>query len=77
VPTRRSLIAAGLWRPIVGSFYREVAATARDEAVAHALANKYRVEVPLPTPEDLRRMIVEELPFRAAIIRDNNIKSGT
>jgi hypothetical protein len=36
-----------------------------------------RVEVPLPTPDELRHMIVEELPFWAKIIRDNNIKAGT
>ena len=39
--------------------------------------NKFRVEVPLPTPEELRKMIVEGLPFWAEIIRDNNIKSGS
>ena len=38
------------------------------------LVNKYRVEVPLPPPEELRKMIAEALPFWARIIRDNNIK---
>jgi hypothetical protein len=49
----------------------------RDDATSNTLINKYRVEVPLPTPEELRTMIVEELPFWAGIIRDNNIKAGT
>ena len=39
--------------------------------------NKFRVEVPLPTPDELRKTIVEGLPFWAKIIRDNNIKSGS
>ena len=68
---------AGTPKPIIDRFYREVVATARDEAITKTLINKYRVEVPLPTPEDLRTMIVEELPFWAGIIRDNNIKAGS
>jgi tripartite-type tricarboxylate transporter receptor subunit TctC len=68
---------AGTPKPIIDRFYREVVATARDEAITRTLINKYRVEVPLPTPEDLRTMIVEELPFWAGIIRDNNIKAGS
>jgi tripartite-type tricarboxylate transporter receptor subunit TctC len=68
---------AGTPKPIIDRFYREVVATVRDEAITNTLINKYRVEVPLPTPEELRTMIVEELPFWAGIIRDNNIKAGT
>lgn len=68
---------AGTPKPIIDRFYREVVATARDEVVTRTLINKYRVEVPLPTPEDLRTMIVEELPFWAGIIRDNNIRAGS
>ncbi len=68
---------AGTPKPVIDRFYRDVVATVRDEATANTLVNKYRVEVPLPTPEDLRKMIVEELPFWAGIIRDNNIKAGT
>jgi tripartite-type tricarboxylate transporter receptor subunit TctC len=67
----------GTPKPILDQFYRDVVATARDEAINNTLINKYRVEVPLPTPEELRTMIVEELPFWAGIIRDNNIKAGT
>jgi tripartite-type tricarboxylate transporter receptor subunit TctC len=67
----------GTPKPIVDRFYRDVVAAARDEAVTRALTDKYRVEVPLPRPEELRTMIVEELPFWAGIIRDNNIKAGT
>ena len=68
---------AGTPKPIIDRFYRDVVATVRDEAITKTLINKYRVEVPLPTPEDLRTMIVEELPFWAGIIRDNNIKAGS
>ena len=49
----------------------------REEANHNTFINKFRVEVPLPTPEELRTMIVEELPFWAKIIRDNNIKGGS
>jgi len=69
--------AAGTPKPILDQFYREVVATVRDEAITKTLINKFRVEVPLPTPDELRTMIVEELPFWAGIIRDNNIKAGT
>jgi tripartite-type tricarboxylate transporter receptor subunit TctC len=69
--------AAGTPKPIIDRFFRDVVATVRDDATSNTLINKYRVEVPLPTPEELRTMIVEELPFWAGIIRDNNIKAGT
>jgi tripartite-type tricarboxylate transporter receptor subunit TctC len=68
---------AGTPKPILDQFYRDVVATVRDEAITKTLINKFRVEVPLPTPDELRTMIVEELPFWAGIIRDNNIKAGT
>ncbi len=68
---------AGTPKPIVDRFYRDVVATVRDEAISSTLVNKYRTEVPLPTPEELRAMIAEELPFWAKVIRDNNIKAGT
>jgi len=68
---------AGTPKPIIDKFYRDVVATVRDEAITNVLINKYRTEVPLPTPEELRKMIAEELPYYAAIIRDNNIKAGT
>jgi tripartite-type tricarboxylate transporter receptor subunit TctC len=68
---------SGTPKPIIDRFYREVVASVRDEATTNVLINKYRVEVPLPTPGELRQMIVEELPFWAGIIRDNNIKGGT
>jgi tripartite-type tricarboxylate transporter receptor subunit TctC len=68
---------AGTPKPILDRFYRDVAAAVRDEANYTTLVNKFRVEVPLPAPDELRQMIVEELPFWAKIIRDNNIKVGT
>ena len=68
---------AGTPKPIVDRFYRDVAAAVREETNYNTLINKFRSEVPLPTPDELRQMIVEELPFWAKIIRDNNIKSGT
>ena len=68
---------AGTPKSILDRFYRDVAAAVRDEANYNTLVNKFRVEVPLPTPDELRHMIVEELPFWAKIIRDNNIKVGT
>ena len=64
-------------KPILDRFYRDVAAAVRDETNHNILVNKFRVEVPLPTPDELRKMIVEELPFWAKIIRDNNIKIGS
>jgi tripartite-type tricarboxylate transporter receptor subunit TctC len=67
----------GTPKPVIDRFYRDVVATVRDEATTNTLINKYRVEVPLPSPEELRKMIVEELPFWAGIIRDNNIKAGS
>ena len=68
---------AGTPKSILDRFYRDVAAAVRDEANYNTLVNKFRVEVPLPTPDELRHMIVEELPFWAKIIRDNNIKVGS
>ena len=68
---------AGTPKPILDRFYRDVAAAVRDETNHNILVNKFRVEVPLPTPDELRKMIVEELPFWAKIIRDNNIKIGS
>jgi tripartite-type tricarboxylate transporter receptor subunit TctC len=64
-------------KPVIDRFYREVVATAREPATADILVNKYRVELALPTPEELRATIAEELPFWGKIIRDNNIKSET
>jgi tripartite-type tricarboxylate transporter receptor subunit TctC len=62
-------------KPIVDQFYREVVASTREPSVADVLVNKFRVELALPTPEELRATIAEELPFWGKIIRDNNIKS--
>jgi tripartite-type tricarboxylate transporter receptor subunit TctC len=67
---------AGTPKPIIERFYRDVAATVREEANYNTFINKFRCEVPLPTPDELRHMIVEELPFWAKIIHDNNIKGG-
>jgi tripartite-type tricarboxylate transporter receptor subunit TctC len=67
---------SGTPKPILDRFYREVASAVRVDANHSTFINKFRVEVPLPTPEVLREMIVEELPFWAKIIRDNNIKMG-
>ena len=63
-------------KPIIDRFYRDVVATAREPANTDILVNKFRVEVPLPTPEELRTTIAEELPFWSKIITDNNIKGG-
>ena len=68
---------AGTPKHILDKFYRDVAAAVRDETNYNTLVNKFRVEVPLPAPGELRQMIVEELPFWAKIIRDNNIKIGS
>jgi len=67
----------GTPKPVIDRFYREVAATVREEAITNVLVNKYRTEVTLPTPDELRKMIAEELPYYAKIVRDNNIKGGT
>lgn len=64
-------------KPVIERFYRDVAESAREPATADILVNKYRVELALPTPDELRATIAEELPFWAKIIRDNNIKSET
>lgn len=68
---------AGMPKPVLDRFYGDVAAAVRDETNYKTLVNKFRVEVPLPRPDELRRMIVEELPFWAKIIQDNNIKIGS
>ena len=57
-------------------FYRDVVAAVREEANYNTFVNKFRSEVPLPAPDELRQMIVEELPFWGKIIQDNNIKGG-
>lgn len=67
---------AGTPKPIIDRFYRDVAATVREEANYNTFVNKFRCDVPLPSPDELRHMIVEELPFWAKIIQDNNIKGG-
>jgi tripartite-type tricarboxylate transporter receptor subunit TctC len=64
-------------KPVIDRFYRDVVATAREPATADILVNRFRVELALPTPEELRATIAEELPFWGKIIRDNNIKSET
>jgi tripartite-type tricarboxylate transporter receptor subunit TctC len=66
---------AGTPKPIIDRFYRAIADTARDPAINNILVTKFRVEVPLPPPDELRKTIAEELPFWAKIIRDNNIKT--
>jgi len=63
-------------KPIVDKFYQDVAAAVREEASYNTFVNKFRCEVPLPTPDELRALIAEELPFWAKIIHDNNIKGG-
>jgi len=67
---------AGTSKPVVDGFYRHVAAAVREETNYNTFVNKFRSEVVLPPPDELRQMIVEELPFWGKIIRDNNIKSG-
>ena len=67
----------GTPKPMIERFYRDVVAAVREEKNYNTLINKFRVEVPLPTPDELRTTIVEGLPFWAKIIRDNNIKAGT
>ena len=67
---------AGTSKPVIDSFYRQVAGAVREEATYNTFVNKFRSEVVLPPPDELRQMIVEELPFWSKIIRDNNIKGG-
>ena len=57
--------------------HMEVVAGMRDQKTHDIFINKFRVEVPLPTPEELRKSIADGLPFWAKIIRDNNIKAGS
>ena len=68
---------AGTPKPVIDRFYKEVAAAMREEKTHGIFINKFRVEVPLPTPEELRKMIADGLPFWAKIISDNNIKGGS
>ncbi len=68
---------AGTPKPIIDRFYQDVVAAVREEKTYGIFINKFRVEVPLPTPEELRKSIAEGLPFWAKIIRDNNIKGGS
>jgi tripartite-type tricarboxylate transporter receptor subunit TctC len=68
---------AGTPKPVLDRFYKEVVTAMRDEKTHGIFVNKFRVEVPLPTPEALRKSIAEGLPFWAKIISDNNIKGGS
>ena len=68
---------AGTPKPIIDRFYKDVVEAVREEKTYGIFLNKFRVDVPLPAPEDLRKSIAEGLPFWAKIIRDNNIKGGS
>ena len=68
---------AGTPKPVVERFYRDVAAAVREEKTHGIFINKFRVDVPLPPPDELRKMIADGLPFWAKIIHDNNIKGGS
>ena len=68
---------AGTPKPVIERFYKEVAAAMRDEKTHGIFINKFRVDVPLPPPDELRKMIADGLPFWAKIIHDNNIKGGS
>ena len=68
---------AGTPKPIIDRFYADVVAAVREEKTHSIFINKFRVDVPLPPPEDLRKSIAVGLPFWAKIIRDNNIKVGS
>ena len=68
---------AGTPKPLIDRFYKEVVAAVREEKTHGIFINKFRVDVPLPTPEELRQSIVEGMPFWAKIIQDNNIKAGS
>ena len=68
---------AGTPKPVIERFYKEVAAAMREEKTHGIFINKFRVDVPLPTPDELRKIIAEGLPFWAKIIHDNNIKGGS
>jgi tripartite-type tricarboxylate transporter receptor subunit TctC len=68
---------AGTPKPIIDRFYKEVVAAVREEKTHGIFINKFRVDVPLPTPEELRQSIADGMPFWAKIIRDNNIKAGS
>ena len=45
---------AGTPKPIIDRFYRDVVAAVREEKTYDVFINKFRVDVPLPTPEELR-----------------------
>ena len=68
---------AGTPKTIIDKFYNDVVAAVREEKTHGIFVNKFRVDVPLPTPEELRRSIAEGMPFWAKIIKDNNIKAGS
>jgi tripartite-type tricarboxylate transporter receptor subunit TctC len=68
---------AGTPKPTIDRFYQNVVAAVREEKTYEIFINKFRVDVPLPAPDELRKAITEGLPFWAKIIRDNNIKAGS
>ena len=47
---------AGTPKPIIDRFYQEVVAAVREEKTYGIFINKFRVDVPLPTPEELRKI---------------------
>ena len=67
---------AGTPKPVIDGSTATSPRRVREEANYNTFVNKFRSEVVLPPPDELRQMIVEELPFWGKIIRDNNIKSG-
>ena len=48
---------AGTPKPVLDRFYREVAGATREEINLNTMLTKFRVEVPLPSPDELKHMI--------------------
>lgn len=67
---------AGTPAPLVEQFYNAVVAIVGEKRMHDEIAGKFRVELPLLNPRELRAVIARQVPTWAEVIRENNIKGG-
>jgi tripartite-type tricarboxylate transporter receptor subunit TctC len=68
---------AGTPPAVVERFYASVKTAVNEADTRDQIASKFRVDVPLLDPGQLRAVINRQIPMWAEVIRDNNIKGGT
>ena len=60
---------------VIDRFYGDLAATAREGAMAGQLVRAFQMDLPLLNPAELRALLEDQIKLWGAVIRDNAIKA--